>query len=191
MATRLRVVNEVSEFEQARARWAEVSAGRRALRDKLDGAKAALVLADYRPGPGEYLSPTIEDKARRYLDGRRPDCDRLAQQVAALEAELADAATTYTVESAAWRSALEAEARRRAEAVQPKLKALVRALARSVERLNDDVEALRGLQAQLAEVGGVAALPDLALELFGTLAEYNSPVSQWNRRVLKSGLLDQ
>jgi hypothetical protein len=155
MAMRLRAVtNETSEFEAAKARWEKVSAARRALRDRLDGAKAALVLADYRPGPGEYLSPVLEDKARRYLDGRRPDRDRLAREIAELDAELADAATTYTVESAAWRSALEAEARRRAEAVQPKLKALVRALARSVERLNDDVEALRGLQAQLAEVGG-------------------------------------
>ena len=132
----------------------------------------------------------LEDRARRFLDGRRPDRDRLIRQISDLGAELADAATTYGIESAAWKLALEAEACRRAEAVQPKVEALIRALARSVERLSDDVEALRNLQAQVAEVGGVAALPDLGLELFGTLVEYNSPVSQWNRRVLQSRMLD-
>jgi hypothetical protein len=191
MALRLRTVTpESSPFEAARARWERVSAERRALRDKLDGCRAALVLVDFWEGPGEYLSPVLEDRARRYLDGRTPDRDRLVRQLSELEYEEKETASVYSLESVAWRSALEAEARRRAEVVRPKLKALVHALARSVQRVSDDVEALRSLQSQLAEVGGAASLPDLGLELFGTLTEFNSLVSQWNRRALRSGMLD-
>jgi transposase len=184
------VTPEISEFEAAKARWAAVSAERRAVRERVDDCRAALVLADHRDGPGEHLSPTIAEKARRYLAARRPNRDRLLRELAELEDEQAQQATSYAAEAAVWRQALDDEAARRAAAVQPKLKALVRALARSVQRVSDDVEALRSLQNQLAEVGGVAALPDLALELFGTLSEYNSPVSAWNRRALRSGLLD-
>jgi hypothetical protein len=184
------VTKETSEFEAAHARWAEVSAARRELKDRIDGCRAALVLVDFLDGPGEYLSPLLEDRARRYLDGRTPDRDRLVRQLSELEYEEKETASVYSLESVAWRSALEAEARRRAEVVRPKLKALVHALARSVQRVSDDVEALRSLQSQLAEVGGAASLPDLGLELFGTLTEFNSLVSQWNRRALRSGMLD-
>jgi hypothetical protein len=190
MAMRLRAVtNETSEFEAAKARWEKVSAARRALRDRLDGAKAALVLADYRPGPGEYLSPVLEDKARRYLDGRRPDRDRLAREIAELDAELADAATTYSVEAVAWKLAVENEARRRAEAVRPRHKAAIRKIAQLVEQLSLAVEAERAVRAELAEVGSTGALPDASRE-FGSLNEFNSLLSSWNRQMLAEGALD-
>jgi hypothetical protein len=128
------VAGEVSPFEHARARWAAATAARRALRDRLDGAKAALVLADHKPAPGEYLAPVIEDRARRYLNGRRPDRERLLRQLGELEAELADAAAAHAIEAAAWRMALEAEAARRAEQARPRHRSAVRKIAQLVEQ---------------------------------------------------------
>jgi hypothetical protein len=183
------VTNETSAFESAKARWERVSAERRALRDKLDGAKAALVFADYRPGPGEYLSPTIEDKARRYLDGRAPDRDRLTRQIVDLEYELNEAAAIYSIESTAWKLALENEARRRAEALRPRHRAAVKRMAKAVEELSAAVEAERAVRGELAEVGS-AALPDASRE-FGTLHEYSSLLSGWNRRLLAEGAFDR
>ena len=82
MALRLRTVTPESlPFEQARARWERVSAERRALRGRLNGARAALVVADFREGPGEFLAPVIADRARRYLDGRTPNRDRLVREL--------------------------------------------------------------------------------------------------------------
>jgi hypothetical protein len=182
------VTSETSEFEAARARWERVSAERRALREKLDGCKAALVLADYKPAPGEYMSPVLEDRARRYLAGRIPDRDRLTRQIADLEYELNEAASTYAIESAAWKLALENEARRRAEALRPRHRAAVRKIAQLVEQLSAAVEQEREVRRELGEVGSTA-LVDAGCEL-GSLADYNSPLSVWNRRVLQAGLLE-
>jgi hypothetical protein len=188
MAMRLRAVtSETSEFEAAKARWERVSAERRALRERLDGCRAALVLAEYRPGPGEYLSPVIEDRARRHLDGCRPDRDRLVREIAAAEAEMADMATTYSVESAAWRMALEAEAARRAEQARPRHRAAVKRIAELVEQLSCAIETERAVRAALLEVGS-HALPDAGRE-FGSLHEFNSTLSSWNRRVFAEGAL--
>jgi hypothetical protein len=146
-----------------------------------------LAFADHRPGPGEHFSPVLEDRARHYLDGRAPDRDRLARQLSDLEYEQADTATKYSIESAAWRAALEAEARRRGEAVRPRHREAVRKIAQLVEQLSAAVEAERAVRAELAEVGS-AALPDAGRE-FGTLHEYSSVLSSWNRRVLAEGAL--
>jgi hypothetical protein len=183
------VTPEISEFEAAQARWAEISAARRALRDKLDGCKAALAFADHRPGPGEHFSPLLEERALRYLAGRQPNRDRLIREVAELEDEQAQQAATYSVESVAWKLALENETRRRAEALRPRHRAAVKKIAQLVEQLSLAVEAERAVRAELAEVGGNGALPDAGRE-FGSLHEYNSALGSWNRRMVAEGALD-
>jgi hypothetical protein len=182
MAVQLRAVSsevKPSEFELARRRWEKVTAERRALKDRLDGCKAAVVLAEHKPGRGEYLSPLIEDRARRYLDGRLPNRELLARQVVELEDELAQAAERY---------GREAEAHRRAEALRPKHKAAVRRIAKAVEELSAAVEQEREVRRELGELGSTA-LVDAGCE-FGVLSEYGSALSSWNRRLLQAGVLD-
>ena len=180
------VTSETSAFEAAKARWAEVSAERRALKDKLDGCRSALVLADHKPGRGEYMSSVVEDRARRFLDGRLPNRELLARQVVELEDALAQQAESYSVEAAAWRAAVEAESARRAEALRPRHRAACRRIAQLVEQLSLAVEAERAVRAELAEIGAGGALPDGSREL-GSLAEYGSTLSAWNRRLLHEG----
>jgi hypothetical protein len=189
MALRPRAVTTKStEFEQARARWAAAAAARRALKERLDGCRAALQYADHRPAPGEHFAPVLEDRARRYLAGRAPDRDRLARQLAELEYELKESAATYSIESASWKLAVENEAARRAAALKPKHAVAIRKIAAAVEALSAAVEQEREIRRELGEVGGTA-LVDAGYEL-GSLADFNLPLSVWNRRMLQAGLLD-
>jgi hypothetical protein len=176
------VTSETSAFEAAKARWTEVSAARGALRDKLDGCRAALAFADHRPAPGEHFPPLLEDRARRYLDGRTPNRDRLARQLAEIEDELAQAAERYGREAEAWRMAVENEARRRAEALRPRHRAAVKQMGKAVEELSRAIEAERAIRAGLGEVGSTA-LPDASRE-FGSLHEYNVS-ARWRARRVK------
>jgi hypothetical protein len=188
MAMRLRVViPENSDFEAAKARWAEVSAARRALKARLDGAKAALALAENPPSKGDIISPVLAERARAYLADRLPNAELLRHEILVLEDQLAQAATSYAIESTAWRMALEAEAARRAEALKPRHKAAVRKIAAAVEALSAAVEGEREIRRELGEVGS-AALADAGRE-FGSLHEYNSTLSSWNRHVLAEGAL--
>ena len=77
---------------------------------------------------------------------------------------------------------------RLAELCRPKHAAAVRQIAKAVETLSAAVQTERAVRAGLADVGALHALPDAGFE-FGTLAEYESLLSRWNRRMLQAGLL--
>jgi hypothetical protein len=72
----------------------------------------------------------------------------------------------------------------------PRHRAAVKRIAGLVEQLSAAVEAERAVRAELGEVGGTGALPDASYEL-GSLNEYGSTLSSWNRRVLAVGALDR
>jgi hypothetical protein len=188
MALRLRAVtSEASEFEAAKARWGAVRRERQELKARLDGAKAALVFAENPPSRGDFVSPVLASRAQAYLAGRQPNADRLRREILDLDDELAQTATRYSIEATSWRLALEAEAARRAEQVRPRHRAAVKRIAQLVEQLSLAVEAERAIRAELAEVGS-SALPDASREL-GSLNEFNSVLSSWNRRMLAEGAL--
>jgi hypothetical protein len=188
MAMRQRAVsNEASAFEAAKARWEAVRRERRALRDKLDGARAALGFAENPPSKGDIVSPVLAERARAYLAGRLPNAELLRREILVLEDELAQQATAFAIEATSWKLTVENEARRRTEALRPRHKAAVRKIAAAVEALSAAVEQEREIRRELGEVGS-SALPDCGHEL-GSLADYNSPLSVWNRRMLQAGLL--
>jgi hypothetical protein len=183
------VTSENSAFEAAKIRWQAVSAARRSLKARLDGAKAALGFVENPPSKGDVVSPVLAEKAQAYLGGRVPNKELLRREILGLDDVLDQMATAYSIEAASWKLALEDEARRRAEALRPKHRAAVRKIAATVEALSAAVEQEREVRRELGEVGALGALPDAGHE-FGTLAEYSSKLSTWNRRVLSAGLLD-
>jgi hypothetical protein len=190
MATPLRAItSETADFEAARARWERESAARRALRSRLDGAKAALGLAENPPGEGDVRSPRIESLAAAYLGGRRANPALIRREIVEIEDALDQGAAVHAVEAASWRLAVEAEARRRAELLRPGHRQAVRRIAEIVEQLSAAVDAERAVRAALAEVGNAGALPDASRE-FGSLHEYSGLLSTWNRRMLAEGALD-
>src|SRR5688572_12313152 len=108
MAIRLRAVTpEVSAFAASKARWEVVRRERQELKARLDGAKAALVFAENPPREGDHPSPRLIELANAYLGGRQPNADRLRREILDLDDELAQTATSYSVEAAAWKQALE------------------------------------------------------------------------------------
>jgi hypothetical protein len=72
--------------------------------------------------------------------------------------------------------------------MRPRHRAVVKRIAQLAEQLSAAVEAERAVRAELSEVGS-SALADAGRE-FGTLHEYNSTLSGWNRRMLAEGALE-
>jgi hypothetical protein len=128
----------------------------------------------------------VAERTARFLGGRKADPDRIAQEVRALQLEIRDSEEGYRREAEAWRRALSAEQARRREEAWPAVRSAAARVARLVEALSREVADARAAQAKLAEVG--AAVPDIGRE-FGSLSEYYSAVSTWNKRMLAEGLL--
>ena len=79
-----------SDFEAAKERWNAARQRRREIGDRLEGATAALALALNPPGKNEPFSPSLQEKARSYLDGRPASPDRLRREIGELQDQLAD-----------------------------------------------------------------------------------------------------
>jgi hypothetical protein len=76
-----------------------------------------------------------------------------------------------------------------AAALKPSHQSACLRIAKCVEQLSVAVEEERAVRSKLLELGCPDALPDAGHE-FGTLAEFHSTLSAWNRRMLQAGLLD-
>jgi hypothetical protein len=160
------------------------------LKDRYDGCRAALQLAMSPPGAGDRPSPRLLEMASAYV-GDRPGAsvEALHAELVQLDDQLTRASRAYAAERAAWREAVHAEARRLAEELRPVHKQACRKIARAVEVLSAAVEEERKVRARLLELGCDAAMPDGGKGL-GTLSEFNSALSTWNRHALAAGLLD-
>jgi hypothetical protein len=179
-----------AEFAAARRRWEGAAQERRALKARFDGAQAALALALNPPSMDDHPSPRLIEMANAYLGGRRSaTVNALRREIVDLDDQLTRAATTYSLERASWHAAVEGEARRLAEELRPAHKAACRKIAAAVESLSAAVEQERKIRAKLAELGCSNALVDAGQE-FGTLSEFNSLLSTWNRRLLAARVLD-
>jgi hypothetical protein len=193
-AVRLRTVPteaEFSGFAAAKRRWQLAADERRQLKARLDGATAALALAVSPPGAGDHPSPRLIEMANAYLGDRRSaTADALRAEVIALDDQLGRAATAYSIERVAWEAAVADEARRLAEELKPAHKTACRKIAAAVESLSAAVEQERKVRAKLAELGWSNALVNAGKE-FGTLTEFHSLLSTWNRRLLAAGALDR
>jgi hypothetical protein len=178
------------DFAAARRRWKRAGDERRALKVKYEGASAALMLALNPPGKDDHPSPRLIELANAYLGGRRSaSVPALQAELVELDDQLRRAATAYAVEKLAWEQAVAAEACRLTEELRPAHKQACRRIAKTVEELSAAVEEERAVRSRLAELGASDALVDAGRE-FGTLPEFHSRLSEWNRRLLASGALD-
>ena len=179
-----------SDFVAARRRWEKAGAERRELKLKHDGAQAALQLALNPPGKDDHPSPRLIELANAYLAGRRSaSVPSLQAEIIEIDDQLRRAVTAYTLEKLAWEQAVADEARRLATELKPAHGQACRKIAAAVESLSAAVEEEHKVRTKFAELGCSNALVDAGKE-FGTLTEFNSLVSVWNRRLLASGVLD-
>jgi hypothetical protein len=181
---------EPADFAAARQRWQAAWAQRRALVDRLAGARAALGQLEREEGAPPF-GPRLVEAAERFLNGRVLSGRQLRREIEDAEDALAAAAAEHAREAAAWRQAAAAEAARRATELRPRHRAAVAKIAAAVEALSAAVEAERALRRELAdsEVGAYASLPDGSQGL-GTLGEWHGQLSTWARHVRQLGLLD-
>jgi hypothetical protein len=178
-----------SSFEAAKEAWLAATTRHRELRDRLGGARAALALLE-REEDAPKVGSRLTEVAERFLGGRTLSARQLRREIEVAEDALAAAAARHAREAEAWREAQSAEAARRLRDLAPRHRAAVKRIAGLVEQLSAAVEAERAVRAELSEVGGTGALPDASHE-FGSLNEYGSTLSSWNRRVLAVGALDR
>jgi hypothetical protein len=142
---------DLTPFEAARERWQRVRAARRALVERLEDARLAQGAINSPPTEGERRSPVVDERVHRYLGGRRPDTDRIAREVRALEERAADEAPAYHAERATWETALAAERARLAAQLLPARRAAAARIGKQVKALSQEIADARAAQAGLAE----------------------------------------
>lgn len=183
---------EPSDFEIARARYAEVCEKRRALEARHQGLKMALSLAA-NPGDVHRVPDTLKNLAHPNLKLARKRPEKVATMAADVRDELDELMATFPDEHERWQAAQRRETERVAGELQGRHRAAVTDMVKAVEKLSRAIDDERQVRAELARVAPLptsARLPDLSAELLiGALGERDSPASNWARRLRKLGIL--
>ena len=182
----------VPDFETVRARWTEFRDKDRDLIARHEGIKLALTFA--KGGVDDRAPQHLRDKAEPYLAlaKRRPRV--LANQLEDVVDEIEDFKPKLGVEHELWQAARRRETNRLAGEMQPRHRAAVKAMAKALEALSVAMTDETEIRAELARVAPEresAKLPNCSDGLrVGTLADWNSPASEWARNVRKLKILE-
>ncbi len=179
------------DFEAAEARWAEVDAKRRGLVERQDGMELALNYA--RNGVDKRVPEAIRAKADPYnnLADRNPR--KLAREIDDIAHEIADSNVEYGAVRERWQAASRRKTAQIAIKLQPRHREAVKAIAAALEALSSALEQESDIRSELTQTAPEATsayLPNCSGFLnFGSLADWNSPASQWARHMRKMGIL--
>jgi hypothetical protein len=161
-----------AEYLAAEQRWRGYLAARNALQGRITDLKRQLTAADRAW------------QANRIRDG----LDRV-------EGDLAELAGNLGAERQLWDHARNLEAEAVARALQPRHREAVKAIGKALEVLSAAIGAERAARdafasAGIPETSESLLLPDCSTALMvGSLDDYGSIASQWNRRMLGLGVL--
>ncbi len=179
------------DFEAATARWAEVDAKRRALVERLDGMELALNYA--RNGVDKRVPEAIRAKADPYFNLANGNPRKLAGEIDDVGYEIAENNTEYGAERELYQAAARRETARLAKELQPRHREAVQAIAGALESLSRALEQESDIRSELTQTAPEATsayLPNCSGFLaFGSLADWNSPASQWARQMRKMEIL--
>ena len=175
------------QYLAAEKHWRELDAARAQLINQIEGGKLALSLSR-SPGDAGRLPERLKKLQEPYLKLAEDDPENLAERIKRAHRDLGalsdgDGESTFD----AWQGAQRRETNRIAKLLQPAHRAAVVKMVKAVELLSQAIIAERAVLAELAErapLGQSMFLPDLGCELHvGTLADYDSPLWRWARRV--------
>jgi hypothetical protein len=172
-----------TEFEAAQARWRAIRDRRRAMIDRLEGARSAHDAAGL---PFDELPDTTKTRIIKYLDNRRMSLDRIRREISEIEDSLQVFDEEHAAEAEVWKRAKAAEEARLVATVRPAHREVVIQIARAVQSLSDAVEAERELLAEAHAAG--ASLP-AAGTMFGSLSDSASYLARWRATMVASGVL--
>ena len=175
------------QYLAAEKHWRELDAARAQLINQIEGGKLALSLSR-RPGDAGRVPERLRKLQAPYLKLAEDDPENLAERIKRAHRDLG-ARSDGDGESSfdAWQGAQRRETNRIARLLQPAHRATVVKMVKAVEALSQAIIAERAVLAELSErapLGQSMYLPDLGCELYtGTLADYDSPLWRWARRV--------
>lgn len=179
-------------FKEAAARWAKADAKRTALVESHEGMELALNYA--RHGVDTRVPKEIRAKAEPYAGLANGHPRKLAAEIDSVSYEIAENNETYGDEREKYQAAARVETARIAQALQPRHRVAVKAIAKALEDLSRALEAEADIRAELAHTAPEATsayLPDCSSFLsFGSLAAWDSPASVWAREMRRLKILE-
>ena len=182
----------VSEFEAAEARWKEFRDKDRELIEREEGLKLALASSS-SSGIDDRMPQHLRDRAEQIAQGvRRPqELNALLERV---HDEIADFKPKLSEEYETYQAARRRETNRLAGELQPRHRSAVKAMAKALEALSLAMTEEIDTRAELVRVAPEhlsSKLPDCSTGLLvGTLADWNSPASEWARAMRKLTILE-
>ncbi len=175
------------QYLAAERHWRELDAARARLISEIEGGKLALSLSR-SPGGAGRVPERLKKLQEPYLKLAEDDPENLAERIKRAHRDLGalrdgKASDSFEV----WQGAQRRETNRIAKLLQPAHREAVVKMVKAVEALSQAIIAERAVLAELAErapLGQSMFLPDFGCELHvGTLADYDSPLWRWARRV--------
>lgn len=182
----------LSEFQIAKARWAEIDGKFRELIERQEGINLAVSLAR---SPDEKRVPqNLRDRAAPFMKLAQGRKSKLTRVLEALEDEIADLTPTRAEESELWQAARRHETSRIARELQPRHRAAAKKIASAVESLSramaEEMEVRAELRRTAPELES-SYLPDCSAGLeLGLVSDWGSPVALWAQSMRKLGILD-
>ena len=192
MMTKLKAEPTTPSLKAAEARWAEIDLKWRKMIEHRDGIRMAQSLSFDRNN--QRVPQHLRDKAAPFMKQavRRPE--RLDEQLADVWDEIDDFDPEYQAERDIWNAARRRETTKLAGELQPRHRAAVEKIGEALSALSRAMEEEVEIHAELARTAPEAEsalLPNCIVELvIGTLADWNSPASEWARRMRKLGILE-
>lgn len=182
-----------AEYAAAAHHWGECIGERDCLVAKVEAIRLAFSLA--RSGDNDLTPKNLVDAARPYrrLASKRPA--KLTDDLAVIEQQIIDHHKDMAAEADAWSRARRRETNRLAVELQPRHRAVVKAMGGAIEALSQAIADEREVREELrrrAPLPDSANLPDLSSDLLiGTVADFGGPANTWARRVRKLGILEE
>ncbi len=186
---------EVSEFEAAKARWAEASARHAELAERVEAMRLARNQASAKTTPENIgtMPKHLIEKAKPYarLAHRRPA--RAADNLAVAEIELEEFLPALQEAKLEWAGAQRRETNRIAAGLQPRQRVAVKAIASALEALSQAIADEQEIHDELKSAAPLPTspnLPDLGGEFADMcVSEWGSRAWKWAQRVRKLGII--
>ncbi len=182
------------DFKATEARFKKVSAGYAALHEAVENARAALLWSRASDSEKHSIATSVRERVQEAYPDGLPPLRKLARQAEDAAEALDDATPSFLVERELWAAASRRETARIALELQPRHRADVKAIAKALEDLSRSMAAEVETRAELARVApeqSSAYLPNCSGFLsFNSLADWNTPVSQWAREMRRLKILE-
>ena len=191
MKTTATVEPAAPSLESAEARWAKIQAKHCKMIEARDGMEMARSFSLDRNN--KRVPPHLRKKAAPFLKMavRRPE--KLNDQLADIEDEIDESTSEYEAVRDLWNAARRRETTRIAGDLQPRHRVAVIKIAEALSAMSRAMEAEAEIRAELARTAPEvesALLPNcIAGLVIGSLGDFNSPASDWARRMRKIGIL--